>query len=122
MLAKANRLHVKGDNVFYKQYFEDFAFERLSALRADTQLGGFLKTERRLYVVQTPTLPMERCLLMTTDPGDLVLDPTCGSGTTAYVAEQWGWGWITVDTTRVPLALARQRLLTATFPYYAIAR
>lgn len=92
MLAKASRLHVKGDSVFHKQYFQDFAFERLSALRADTQLGGFLKTERRLYVVQTPTLPTEGCLLMTTDPVDLVLNPTWGSGTTAYVAEQWGAG------------------------------
>ncbi|MBI3761103.1 MAG: site-specific DNA-methyltransferase, partial [Chloroflexi bacterium] len=70
------------------------------------------------YVVQTAQRVIERCLLMTTDPGDLVLDPTCGSGTTAYVAEQWGRRWITIDTSRVPLALARQRLLTATFPYY----
>ncbi|MGH3525305.1 MAG: DNA methyltransferase, partial [Mycobacterium sp.] len=61
---------------------------------------------------------LERCIQMCTDPGDLVLDPTCGSGTTAYVAEQWGRRWITIDTSRVPLALARQRLLTATFPYY----
>ena len=64
---------------------------------------------------------VQRCILMTTDPGDLVLDPTCGSGTTAYVAEQWGRRWITIDTSRVPLALARQRLLTATFPYYQLA-
>ncbi|MEK7785308.1 MAG: DNA methyltransferase, partial [Chloroflexota bacterium] len=66
-----------------------------------------------------PTV-IQRCMLMTTDPGDLVLDPTCGSGTTAYVAEQWGRRWITIDTSRVPLALARQRLLTATFPYYEL--
>ena len=74
----------------------------------------------KLYVVQTSTEIIQRCMLMTTDPGDLVLDPTCGSGTTAYVAEQWGRRWITIDTSRVPLALARQRLLTATFPYYEL--
>jgi adenine-specific DNA-methyltransferase len=75
----------------------------------------------KLYVVQTSPSVASRCILMTTDPGDLVLDPTCGSGTTAYVAEQWGRRWITIDTSRVPLALARQRLLTATFPYYELA-
>src|SRR5205823_243044 len=68
--------------------------------------------------VQTPNKVVARCMLMTTDPGDLVLDPTCGSGTTAYVAEQWGRRWITIDVSRVPLALTRQRLLTATFPWY----
>ena len=71
---------------------------------------------RRLTWSRRITKVIERCILMTTDPGDLVLDPTCGSGTTAYVAEQWGRRWITIDTSRVPLALARQRLLTATFP------
>jgi adenine-specific DNA-methyltransferase len=76
--------------------------------------------EPKVYVVQTMSKVVERCLLMTTDPGDLVLDPTCGSGTTAYVAEQWGRRWITIDTSRVPLALTRQRLLTATFPYYEL--
>ncbi len=121
VLAKSNRLHVKGKSVFYRQYFADFPFERLSALWADTQLGGFFKTERRLYVVQTPTLPVQRCLLMTTDPGDLVLDPTCGSGTTAYVAEKWGRRWITCDTSRVALTIARQRLMTAVFDYYELA-
>ena len=89
-----------------------------------TELGTILATRRgiaeKLYVVQTPSKVIQRCLLMTTDPGDLVLDPTCGSGTTAYVAEQWGRRWITIDTSRVPLALARQRLLTATFPYYEL--
>src|SRR5262249_59194535 len=74
----------------------------------------------KIYVVQTAEKFVERCMLMCTDPGDLVLDPTCGSGTTAYVAEQWGRRWITIDTSRVPLALARQRLLTATFPYYKL--
>ncbi len=74
----------------------------------------------KIYVVQTSTKVIERCLLMTTDPGDLVLDPTCGSGTTAYVAEQWGRRWITIDTSRVAVALARQRLLTAKYDYYEI--
>lgn len=74
----------------------------------------------KYYVVQTSLTVIQRCMLMTTDPGDLVLDPTCGSGTTAYVAEQWGRRWITCDTSRVPLALARQRLLTATFPWYEL--
>ena len=77
-------------------------------------------TGDKLYVTQTNRKVIERCLLMTTDPGDLVLDPTCGSGTTAYVAEQWGRRWITIDTSRVALALARQRLLTATFPFYKV--
>src|SRR5438477_7848499 len=73
-----------------------------------------------LYVVQTSARAVERCLLMNTDPGDLVVDPTCGSGTTAYVAEQWGRRWLTCDTSRVPLALARQRMLTATFHWYEL--
>ena len=81
----------------------------------DTAISGFAR--KKQYVVETGTKVIERCLLMSTEPGDLVLDPTCGSGTTAYVAEQWGRRWITIDTSRVPLALARQRLLTATFPY-----
>ena len=80
------------------------------------------KAERpKIYVVQTTNRVIERCLLMTTDPGDLVLDPTCGSGTTAYVAEQWGRRWITIDTSRVALALARTRLMSARFPYYLLA-
>src|SRR5262249_11275949 len=82
----------------------------------DTQTGAF--SEDKLYVVQTNSKVVQRCMLMTTDPGDLCLDPTCGSGTTAYVAEQWGRRWITIDVSRVPLALTRQRLLTATFPWY----
>jgi adenine-specific DNA-methyltransferase len=78
------------------------------------------RSDSKIYAVQTPTKLVERCMLMTTDPGDLVLDPTCGSGTTAYVAEQWGRRWITIDVSRVPLALARQRLFTATYPYYEL--
>ena len=101
------------------RYFDDFPVFRSTNLWNDT--GSQSGSRRRsIYVVQTPRKVVERCLLMTTDPGDLVLDPTCGSGTTAYVAEQWGRRWITIDTSRVPLALARQRLLTATFPYYEL--
>lgn len=118
-LAAANRLVVVGNSLRYKRFIEDFPVYPLSNLWKDTGIAGFTN-ERKLYVVQTNTKVIERCLLMTTDPGDLVLDPTCGSGTTAYVAEQWGRRWITCDTSRVPLALARQRLLTGTFPWYEL--
>ncbi len=97
----------------YKRYFNDFPYSPYTTTWSDTR-GEVDMT----YVVQTSRKVLERCILMTTDPGELVLDPTCGSGTTAYVAEQWGRRWMTIDTSRVPLALARQRLLTATFPYY----
>lgn len=96
----------------------DFPGKVLSSVWDDTGVGGY--REARMYVVQTTTKVVERCLLMTTDPGDLVLDPTCGSGTTAYVAEQWGRRWITIDVSRVALAIARQRLLTAKFDYYKL--
>ena len=115
-LAEAGRLHVARSSLQYRRFPEDFPFEQIGNIWTDTRTGNF--TEEKIYVVQTSTKVVERCLLMTTDPGDLVLDPTCGSGTTAYVAEQWGRRWITIDTSRVPLALARQRLLTATFPWY----
>jgi adenine-specific DNA-methyltransferase len=85
---------------------------------SDTGTGSF--TDEQIYVVQTSEKVVQRCILMTTQPGDLVLDPTCGSGTTAYVAEQWGRRWVTIDTSRVPLALARQRLLAATFLWYKL--
>jgi adenine-specific DNA-methyltransferase len=91
----------------------------LNNLWTDTATGGFL--EDKIYVVQTTEKIVQRCVLMTTDPGDLVLDPTCGSGTTAYVAEQWGRRWITIDTSRVALALARTRLMGARYPYYLLA-
>src|SRR5437660_1836012 len=84
----------------------------------DTVVAGF--TSEKLYVVETSTKVVERCLLMTTDPGDLVLDPTCGSGTTAYVAEQWGRRWITIDTSRVALTLARARLMGSRYDYYLL--
>ena len=79
------------------------------------------RSDPKVYVVQSPTPLIQRCILMTTEPGDLVLDPTCGSGTTAYVAEQWGRRWITIDTSRVALALARSRVMGARYPYYLLA-
>ncbi len=115
-LIAANRIIDVNGKLRYKRYFSDFPFSPFSNLWTDTTTGTY--TDPKVYVVQTSVRTINRCLLMTTDPGDLVLDPTCGSGTTAYVAEQWGRRWITVDVSRVPLALARQRLLTATFPWY----
>ncbi len=117
-LTAANRLELVGDTLRYRRYLDDFAVYQLSNMWADTSVAGF--TANKLYVVQTTPKVVQRCMLLCTDPGDLVLDPTCGSGTTAHVAEQWGRRWITIDTSRVPLALARQRLLTATFPYYEL--
>lgn len=99
----------------YKRYFEDFPYRELVHVWTDTR-----GEDDPQYVVQTHTKVLERCILMASDPGDLVLDPTCGSGTTAHVAEKWGRRWITADVSRVPLALARQRLLTATFPWYEL--
>jgi adenine-specific DNA-methyltransferase len=119
-LGEAGRLVVEGNSLRYVRFLDDFPVFQISNIWDD--VGGIQeRTEGKLYVVQTATLAVLRCLLMTTDPGDLVLDPTCGSGTTAYVAEQWGRRWITCDTSRVALALARQRLMTATFPYYKLA-
>ncbi|MBE2967663.1 site-specific DNA-methyltransferase [Burkholderia cepacia] len=115
-LEKAGRLGVSGATLRYKRFLSDFPVKAVTNVWDDTSTGSF--TESKVYVVQTATKVIQRCMLMCTDPGDLVFDPTCGSGTTAYVAEQWGRRWITCDTSRVPLALARQRLLTATFPYY----
>jgi adenine-specific DNA-methyltransferase len=117
-LDKAGRVLVVGNTPCSKLYLDDFPVSPLGNVWADTGGSGF--AAKPLYVVYTDDLVIQRCLLMTTDPGDLVFDPTCGSGTTAYVAEQWGRRWITIDTSRVPLALTRQRLLTATFPYYEL--
>jgi adenine-specific DNA-methyltransferase len=103
----------------FKKYSTDFPVSKLNNLWMDTQFGAF--QSQKIYVVQTNARVIERCLLMTTDPGDLVLDPTCGSGTTAYVSEQWGRRWITCDTSRVALALARTRLMAAKYPYYMLA-
>lgn len=118
-LAQAQRIVVEGNSLRYVRFLDDFPVFPLANIWQD--VGGIQnRTEGKIYVVQTAPLAIQRCLLMTTDPGDLVLDPTCGSGTTAYVAEQWGRRWITIDTSRVPLALARQRLLTATYPWYEL--
>jgi adenine-specific DNA-methyltransferase len=117
-LAAAKRLMAIGNTLTFVRYHDDFGYVPVTDVWEDTRQSGF--GESKLYVVQTATKVVARCVLMTTDPGDLVLDPTCGSGTTAYVAEYWGRRWLTLDTSRVPLALARQRLLTATFPFYEL--
>src|SRR5207244_10432292 len=98
------------------RFIDDFRVFPTNNVWNDTGASGF--GDDKIYVVQTISKIVERCLLMTTDPGDLVLDPTCGSGTTATVAEQWGRRWITIDTSRVALTLARTRLMAARFPYY----
>lgn len=115
-LAAAGRIHIAKNSIQYRRFADDFPYEEIGNIWTDTQTGSF--TDEKIYVVQTNVKVTERCMLLATEPGDLVFDPTCGSGTTAYVAEQWGRRWITCDTSRVPLALARQRLLTATYPYY----
>jgi adenine-specific DNA-methyltransferase len=115
-LILARRVQVQGNTLRYVRYLDDFLSLPITNLWADT-----FGATNQSYVVQTSTLVLERCMLMTTDPGDLVLDPTCGSGTTAFVAEQWGRRWITVDTSRVALALARQRVMGAKFPFYLLA-
>jgi adenine-specific DNA-methyltransferase len=117
-LATQGRLIPSGKSLMYFYKISDFPYSKITNQWPDMGSGNF--TDTKIYVVQTSSKVIQRCVLMTTDPGDLVLDPTCGSGTTAYVAEQWGRRWITIDTSRVPLALARQRLLTATFPYYEL--
>ncbi len=118
-LRFARRLAVTGNGIYYVRFIDDFPAYPLNNIWSDTVVAGF--ATEKLYVVQTNPKMIERCLLMTTDPGDLVLDPTCGSGTTAYVAEQWGRRWITCDTSRVALALARTRLMAAKYPYYYLA-
>jgi adenine-specific DNA-methyltransferase len=119
VLAKAGRLKPIGNTLTYTRYQKDFPVRALTAWWDDTIQSTF--ATQNIYVVQTYTKVTQRCILMTTDPGDLVLDPTCGSGTTAYVAEQWGRRWITIDTSRVAIALARSRLMGARYPYYLLA-
>ena len=114
-LAESNRLFASSGSLDGKRYLDDFRFKAVS-----NWWDGFGGASDPQYVVQTNERLVERCILMTTNPGDLVLDPTCGSGTTAVVAESWGRRWITIDTSRVPLALARQRLLTATFTFHEL--
>jgi adenine-specific DNA-methyltransferase len=118
-LAKASRFHTTSNSLRYVRYVADFPVIPITSVWTDTGAGSFL--EEQVYVVQTVTKIIQRCILMTTDPGDLVLDPTCGSGTTATVAEQWGRRWITIDTSRVALALARSRVMGARYPFYLLA-
>ena len=119
-LRSQGRLYQVGEKgrLAWKRYEQDYPYVKLTNQWTDTAQGGMALD--KIYVVQTNEEAVQRCMLMTTDPGDLVLDPTCGSGTTAAVAEQWGRRWITTDVSRVPLALARQRLLTSTYPYYQL--
>ena len=117
--ARASRLMARGRNVAFRQCNEDYPFVQMSNIWTDTLFVSF--GSEKTFVVQTNPKVIQRCILMTTDPGDLVLDPTCGSGTAAYVAEQWGRRWITIDTSRVALALARARIMGARYPYYILA-
>ena len=118
-LMQSGRLYPSRDILKYIRHWDDFPYFPVTSFWRDTQAGGL--SGEKLYVVQSNAKVPERCLLLTTEPGDIVLDPTCGSGTTAYVAEQWGRRWITCDTSRVAVFLARQRLLTARFDYYELA-
>jgi adenine-specific DNA-methyltransferase len=118
-LLRAGRLEPRGKQLSYVRYFDDFAVTPIGNSWDDVLLSS--RSEEKVYVVQTSSRVIQRCVLMATDPGDLVLDPTCGSGTTAYVAEQWGRRWITIDTSRVALALARARIMGARYPYYLLA-
>lgn len=118
-LAEKGRIHTASNSIQYRRFATDFPYIQYTNVWMDTGSGSFL--DEKLYVVQTGIKVISRCLLMTTDPGDLVLDITCGSGTTAYVAEQWGRRWITCDTSRVAITLAKKRLMTATYDYYKLA-
>ncbi|MFZ0035487.1 MAG: site-specific DNA-methyltransferase [Sedimentisphaerales bacterium] len=119
-LVKAKRVVIEGNSPRFLRFMDDFPVYPINNLWSD--IGGVQnRIEGKIYVVQTSTSAIERCILMTTDAGDLVFDPTCGSGTTAYVAEQWGRRWITCDTSRVAIALAKQRLMTTVFDYYELA-
>ena len=118
-LGLAARLIPRAQSISYLRFLEDFPVMEINNIWNNLR-WGFDASEKR-YVVETNPRVVQRCILMATDPGDLVLDPTCGSGTTAYVAEQWGRRWITLDTSRVALALARQRLMSARFPFYHLA-
>lgn len=117
-LHKANRLGIKGTQLNYKRYLDDFPGTELLNVWTDT-MNSFMSRD---YVVQTDTKIIQRCVIMASDPGDLILDITCGSGTTAYVCEQWGRRWITCDTSRVAVTLSKIRLMCSTFPMYTLAR
>jgi len=118
-LRKSQRLTYSGKTMGFVRPFRDFGYQTYADIWDDTRQSGF--GDSKVYVVQTAVRVIERCILMTTDPGDLVIDPTCGSGTTAFVSEQWGRRWITIDTSRVAIALARSRLMGARYPYYLLA-
>ena len=119
-LRLAGRIMVEGNSLRYVRFLDDYPVYPINNVWDD--IGGIQsRTDPKVYVVQTANEAVKRCILMTTDPGDLVFDPTCGSGTTAHVAEQWGRRWITCDTSRVATALAKQRLMTAAFDYYDLA-
>jgi adenine-specific DNA-methyltransferase len=118
-LAEADRLFASGNTLCFLRYLSDFPYRPVIDIWDDTRQSGF--SDPKVYVVQTTAKVIERCVLMTTDPGELVLDPTCGGGTTAYVAEKWGRRWITIDTSRVALALARARIMGARYPSYLLA-
>ena len=118
-LLKSDRVGQARNSLTYIRYLDDFRAQALGNVWSDTGTGSF--TDEKIYVVQSGTKLVQRCVLLATDPGDLVLDPTCGSGTTAYVAEQWGRRWITIDTSRVALTLARARIMGARYPYYLLA-
>ena len=118
-LLKASRIEKRGRMLRYVRYVDDFPVRPIANFWTDVRFSS--RIEDKTYVVQTASKVVARCILMATDPGDLVLDPTCGSGTTAYVAEQWGRRWITIDTSRVALALARARIMGARYPYYLLA-
>jgi adenine-specific DNA-methyltransferase len=118
-LIRANRVGQAAKSLRYVRFLDDFRAQAISNVWSDTGTGSF--TDEKIYVVQSATKVVQRCLLMATDPGDLILDPTCGSGTTAYVAEQWGRRWITADTSRVALTLARARIMSARYLYYLLS-
>ena len=118
-LAYSARLEERGSSLAYVRFIDDFPAVAVNNIWGDVKFSS--RSEDKTYIVQTSARTIQRCLLMTTDPGDLVLDPTCGSGSTAYVAEQWARRWITIDTSRVALALARARIMGARYPYYLLA-
>jgi adenine-specific DNA-methyltransferase len=118
-LMKANRVAPMGTTLSYIRFLDDFVVAPVNNIWADSMMSS--RSEQKIYVVQSSAKVVQRCMVMATDPGDLVLDPTCGSGTTATVAEQWGRRWITIDTSRVALALARARIMGARYPFYLLA-
>ncbi|MYJ13378.1 MAG: site-specific DNA-methyltransferase, partial [Acidimicrobiia bacterium] len=118
-LAHAGRIHVARNSIQYRRFADDFPYKVRTNFWDDTGTGNF--TDPKVFVVQTNTKVVERCILLSTDPGDLVLDPTCGSGTTPNAAERWGRRWITIDTSRVALTLARTRVMGARYPYYLLS-